>query len=126
MVEATDKKNNMIYRYLGPTGLKVSVLGYGTYMTDDTKNPQELTTSTVKRALEYGINFFDTAEMYDSGNAEICLGNTFKELKVRREEIVVTTKIFKEHFLKPSAPNCGGLSRKHVVEGVKNSLKSST
>ena len=40
MVETTDKKSKMIYRYLGPTGLKVSILGYGTYMTGDTKNPQ--------------------------------------------------------------------------------------
>ena len=61
--------------------------------------------------------------MYDSGNAEICLGNTLKELNVRREEVVISTKIIKEHFMKPCHPNGAGLSRKHVIEGVKNSLK---
>lgn len=77
----------------------------------------------MKRALEYGINFFDCAEFYDKGKAEICLGNTFKELKVRREEIVVSTKILKEDLLGPNHPNGNGLSRKHVIEGLRNSLK---
>ena len=77
----------------------------------------------MKRALEYGINFFDCAEFYDRGKAEICLGNAFKELKVRREEIVVSTKVLKEDLFAPNHPNGAGLSRKHVIEGVKNCLK---
>ena len=68
--------------------------------------------------MEYGVNYFDTAEYYGWGQAEILLGNAFKELNVKREEIVVSTKIF---FLK--GVNQIGLSRKHIIEGTKNSLK---
>lgn len=69
--------------------------------------------------MEYGVNFFDTAEIYGAGNAEIAMGKAFKDLKVRREDIVVSTKLIK----------CGDgvndrmLSRKHIIEGANNSLK---
>jgi aryl-alcohol dehydrogenase-like predicted oxidoreductase len=81
-----------------------------------------MTTQTVKRVLEYGVNFFDTSEVYDRGKAETCLGNTFKILKVRREEIVVSVKVFQE-TMSGGHPNSRGLSRKHIIEGVKNSLR---
>ena len=68
--------------------------------------------------MEYGVNYFDTAEYYGYGQAEILLGNAFKELNVKREEIVVSTKIFRIKDI-----NQVGLSRKHVIEGTKNSLK---
>ena len=48
--------------------------------------------------LEHGVNFIDTAQEYDDGKAEIALGNSLKELKVRREEVVIATKIFWESF----------------------------
>jgi aryl-alcohol dehydrogenase-like predicted oxidoreductase len=51
-------------------------------------------TDCVKRCLEVGINFFDTAELYGFGEAETLLGNSFKELNVKREELVVSTKLF--------------------------------
>jgi len=85
----------MEYRLLGPTGLKVSVIGYGAYMVPaHFKNPEEDTYLTVKRALELGINYFDTAEGYASGQSEVDLGKAFKKLNVDRESIVVSTKIF--------------------------------
>ena len=89
---------------------------------------------SVQKCLEYGINYFDTAELYGFGQAEILLGQAFKELKVRREEIVVSTKLFyapaglasqAEHFeyYTKMGVNQVGLSRKHVIEGTKASLK---
>ena len=121
---AADKKSQMEYRYLGRTGLKVSVIGFGTYMMPDTKDAQKLTTDCVRELLKYGVNFFDTAEVYDTGKSETALGNTFKELNVRREEIVVSTKVYWENmFSGTPSINSIGLSRKHVIEGVKNSLK---
>ncbi len=78
----------------------------------------------MKKCLDYGINFIDTAEGYGHGVAEVMLGNSIKELGLKREEIVVSTKIFffqsgPEHI----KVNNGGLSRKHIIEGLKNCLK---
>lgn len=79
----------------------------------------------MKRCLDYGVNFIDTAEGYGHGNAEVMLGNSIKELNLKREEIVVSTKIFfyglgaTEHI----TANFAGLSRKHIIEGLKASLK---
>jgi aryl-alcohol dehydrogenase-like predicted oxidoreductase len=78
----------------------------------------------LKRCIEHGINFLDTAEGYGHGVAETLLGNSIKELGLKREEIVVSTKIFffaddKDHI----KANHKGLSRKHIIEGLKNCLK---
>jgi aryl-alcohol dehydrogenase-like predicted oxidoreductase len=117
-------KQNMIYRYLGPTGLKVSVLSYGNFVNSNTNENQKLTTDCIKRCLEFGVNLFDTAEGYGSGTAEVLMGNAFKELGVKREDIVVSTKIFFLGVGVPGAsPNSKGLSRKHIIEGAKNCLK---
>ncbi len=93
MVE--EKKTQMVYRYLGRTGLKVSVLSFGNMITIvGQEDKQKFMNDSVKRSIEYGINFFDTAEMYGFGEAETLLGQSFKDLKVKREEIVVSTKLF--------------------------------
>ena len=89
-----DLKKNMEYRYLGNTGIQVSILSYGNYINSHDEKAQELTTQSIKKCLDYGINFFDTAEGYGHGTAETLLGVAFKELGVKREEIVVSTKIF--------------------------------
>ena len=106
----------MEYRYLGNTGLKVSVVSFGNFVN---WNDDKLSVDSVKYCLENGINYFDTAEIYGLGKAETTLGKAFKELKVPREKIVVSTKIFKFG----SEPNDGLLSRKHIIEGLRNSLK---
>jgi len=121
MVEAN--KNNMIYRYLGNTGIKVSVLSYGNFVNSDTAEAEELTTNSIKRCLEYGINFFDTAEGYGHGSAEILMGKAFKSLAVKREQIVVSTKIFFFGSKPGINVNDKGLSRKHVIEGALNCIK---
>ena len=108
--------SKMEYRYLGPTGLRVSVVSWGNWVNNSS---DKLTLDSVKFCLEHGINFFDTAEVYGLGAAEISLGKAFKELGVQREKIVVSTKIFKCG----QDPNDSFLSRKHIIEGIRNSLK---
>ena len=106
--------NKMEYRYLGNSGLRVSVLSFGNWEHDE-KNTLEC----VKTCLNHGVNFFDTAESYGLGTAEIALGKALKELNVPREKVVITTKIFRNG----TDPNDMFESRKHIIEGVKLSLK---
>ena len=113
---AKPDSSKMEYRYLGPTGLKVSVLSWGNWVNNAN---DKLTVDSVKFCLDHGINFFDTAEIYGLGAAEISLGKALKELNVQREKIVVTCKIFRSGL----DPNDSFLSRKHIIEGVRNSLK---
>ncbi len=115
-----DTEKKMEYRHLGATGLKVSVFGFGNWITSDDPSQQERTNELVKKAWSLGINYFDTAEMYGAGNAEILLGNAFKELKVPREDLVVSTKIF---FGPQGGQNATGLSRKKIIESTNASLK---
>ncbi|CAI2372577.1 unnamed protein product [Moneuplotes crassus] len=109
----------MIYRTLGNTGLKVSVLSFGTWLTAHDEKEEQNIIDCVKRAYELGVNFFDTAEAYGYGVAEKILGKAIKELNVDREDLVISTK----------TRECGSgvndklLSRKHIIEGVKNSLE---
>ena len=70
MVETADKKSLMEYRYLGNTGLKVSAFSFGNMVNHLAKDAQHSLNSIVARCLEYGINFFDTAEAYAGGLAE--------------------------------------------------------
>ena len=104
----------MEYRHLGNSGLRVSVLSFGNWEHDDKR-----TLECVKTCLENGVNFFDTAESYGLGTAEIALGKALKELNVPREKVVISTKIFRNG----TDPNDMFESRKHIIEGVKLSLK---
>jgi aryl-alcohol dehydrogenase-like predicted oxidoreductase len=74
----------------------------------------------LQAAWDHGINFFDTAEIYANGDSEIEMGNALKELAWPRDEYVLSTKVFFGTGRKE--PNTRGLSRKHVVEGLKSSL----
>ena len=109
--------SKMLYRYLGNTGLRVSVFSLGNFINNNDDDAKTL--ECTKTALASGINFFDTAEVYGLGAAETTLGKAFKQLNVPREKIVVTTKIYNIG----NDPNDGFLSRKHIIEGLKNSLK---
>lgn len=75
-MEATDKPK-MIYRYLGNSGLKVSALSFGNWLNSDVEDNYEITRDAIKKCLEYGINFFDTAEIYNKGSAETQMGRAF-------------------------------------------------
>ncbi|MCB1032455.1 MAG: aldo/keto reductase, partial [Acidobacteria bacterium] len=105
----------MQYTRLGSTGMKVSriCLGAMSYGNAGWRNwilGEEEGRPFIQRALELGINFFDTADMYSLGKSEEVLGRALKDF-ARREEVVVATKVF---FPMSQDPNAGGLSRKHI------------
>ena len=114
----------MQYANLGRTGLKVSriCIGMMTYGTPKWRSwvlDEEASRPFVKRALELGINFFDTADMYSDGVSEEVLGRAIKDF-ARREDVVIGTKVFNP--MGPG-PNDRGLSRKHVLDAIDASLK---
>ena len=114
----------MEYVNLGKTGLKVSriCLGMMSYGTPDWRDwvlSEQDSRQFVKRAIELGINFFDTADMYSLGVSESVTGRLLKEF-AKREEVVLATKVY---FPIGQGPNGGGLSRKHIMEAIDNSLK---
>lgn len=114
----------MLYRPLGRTGLKVSVLSFGNWVTGHSKEAEKTQIDCVKLAWDNGINFFDTAEVYGFGVAEEIMGKALKNLNVKRNKLVVSTKLFwsvnrREEF----AVNQNGLSRKHLIEGMRDSLE---
>ncbi|KAI0629488.1 Aldo/keto reductase [Trametes polyzona] len=110
---------NMPFRRLGPSGLRVPVFSLGAWLTYGETVHGDPVKEIIKTALDNGINMFDTAEGYASGKAEIEMGRVFKELDVKRSDLVITTKI----FWGGSGPNDMGLSRKHIVEGTKKCLE---
>ena len=109
----------MEYRRLGKAGMKVSALSLGAWVTYGGQVGQDVAEHCMRAAIEHGVNFFDNAEAYADGNAEIVMGNVIKKTGWRREDLVVSTKI----FWGGKGPNDTGLSRKHVMEGVNNALK---
>ena len=112
----TPNVSNMEYRYLGNTGIRVSVISFSSMRENES---EEMTKNLVQKCLDKGINFFDTSEFYGWGKSEENLGKAFKALNVPREKIVVTTKI----FASGADPNDMLCSRKHIIEGLRNSLK---
>src|SRR5688572_18659762 len=108
-------KPQMEYRFLGNSGLKVSALSFGNWLTSNTPELEKQTEECVKRCWELGINFFDTAEVYGRGQAEITMGNALKALNAPREDLVVSTKLF---WGPTGGQNKNGLSRKHIIEGT--------
>lgn len=114
----------MQYTNLGRTGLKVSriCLGVMTYGSSQWR-PWVLDEAAgrpfVQRALELGINFFDTADMYSHGLSEEVLGRALRDF-ARREEVVIATKVF---FPMGEGPNDRGLSRRHILQAIDDSLR---
>ncbi|XP_071220564.1 voltage-gated potassium channel subunit beta-2-like isoform X3 [Salvelinus alpinus] len=112
------ERTAMIYRNLGKSGLRVSCLGLGTWVTFGSQISDEMAENLMTIAYEAGVNLFDTAEVYASGRAEITLGNIVKKKRWRRSSYVVTTKI----YWGGQAETERGLSRKHIIEGLRGSL----
>jgi aryl-alcohol dehydrogenase (NADP+) len=115
----------MEYVRLGNTGVKVSriCLGCMTYGTSKWREwvlDEDASRPFIERALEHGINFFDTADMYSLGESERVLGSALRELGVPRDEVVIASKVYNPMGPKP---NQRGLSRKHIFEAVDASLK---
>ena len=119
----------MRYRQLGRTGLFVSELCLGTMTfggqdgmwTHIGRLQQSDAEQLIGRALDAGINFIDTADMYSDGAAETMTGQALRNLRVPRENVVVATKVFGETGTK--GVNSRGMSRYHVIDAVKASLQ---
>ncbi len=114
----------MKYVNLGRTGLKVSrlclgMMTYGTSKWRDWVLDEDQARPFVQRALEAGINFFDTADVYSGGVSEEVTGRALRDF-ARRDEVVIATKVFNAMGLKP---NQRGLSRKHILEAIDASLR---
>ena len=107
----------MNYRRLGRYGVKVSEIAVGGWLTHGRSIGDDTTTSIVHKAFDLGVNFFDTADVYNAGEAEKSLAKAIKDF--RREDLFIATKCF---FPMSDGPNDRGLSRKHIVESVHASL----
>jgi aryl-alcohol dehydrogenase (NADP+) len=115
----------MEYVNFGSTGLKVSrlCLGMMTYGSNQWRKwvlNEEESRPFIRRALDRGINFFDTADMYSLGKSEEVLARALKEFGVSRNRVVIATKTF---FPMSDDPNDAGLSRKHIFHAIDNSLR---
>jgi 1-deoxyxylulose-5-phosphate synthase len=111
------------YVRLGSSGLKVSRLCLGCMSFGsgfDWMLPEDASRAIVRRALDLGINSFDTADIYSNGQSEQILGAALSAFGVRRDDVVVATKVFQP--MGPG-PNQRGLSRKHVLSSIDDSLK---
>ncbi|MDF2909969.1 MAG: aldo/keto reductase, partial [Sporolactobacillus laevolacticus] len=108
----------MNYRRLGNTGVKVSTVSLGSWLTYGGYVANENAVNTILKAYDLGINFFDTANVYMHGEAEEVVGKAIKSFP--RESIVLSTKVF---FPMGDGPNDHGLSRKHIMEQANASLK---
>ena len=112
----------MEYTTLGDTGLEVSRFGLGCMNFGSAEewmmNDREASVELIERALELGINFFDTANAYSRGESESILGEANNEHE--REQLVIATKVY---FDKGDGPNTSGLSRKHILDQVEGSLE---
>ena len=109
----------MRYRRLGRTGLKLSELSLGAWVTYGDQVGDDVALECMTAAYDAGVNFFDNAETYGGGEAEITMGKVLRQVGWRRESFVVSTKI----FWGGEGPNDKGLSHKHVIEGLHGALR---
>jgi aryl-alcohol dehydrogenase-like predicted oxidoreductase len=109
----------MEFRYLGNSGLKISEVTYGNWLTHGSQVENEVATSCVRAALDCGITSFDTADTYANTRAETVLGQALKG--ERRESLEIFTKVYWPTG--PGGPNDSGLSRKHIMESINGSLR---
>ena len=116
----------MDYVNLGRSGLKVSRFSYGNWINgEDDEEAQKTANALVKLAWDNGINYFDTAEVYNHGQAERQLGIALRALYVPRSDFVISTKIFGGKFPENTTTvNNVGTSRKRLTEGLNRSLKN--
>ncbi len=109
----------MNYRRMGKAGLRLSEISYGAWVTFGDANAEETQDKCMTAAYDAGVNFFDNAEAYASGQAEAVMGRILKRKGWRREGLVLSTKI----YWGGRGPNDTGLSHKHIIEGVNNALR---
>eukprot|EP00074_Homo_sapiens_P101105 XP_016880794.1 voltage-gated potassium channel subunit beta-3 isoform X3 [Homo sapiens] len=114
LLEMAAKTPSNFTKNLGKSGLRVSCLGLGTWVTFGSQISDETAEDVLTVAYEHGVNLFDTAEVYAAGKAERTLGNILKSKGWRRSSYVITTKI----FWGGQAETERGLSRKHIIEEI--------
>lgn len=107
----------MQYNKLGKAGIRLSEISFGSWITFAKQVGFNEAKTLLHTAFDRGINFFDNAEAYAHGEAELLMGKVIKDFQ--REELVISTKI----YWGGNGPNDTGLSRKHLLEGTKNSLR---
>lgn len=109
----------MEYRRLGKSGLKLSELSFGSWVTFGSQVGDNTAEECMKMAYDAGVNFFDNAEAYASGKSEVVMGNILKKMQWDRTTYVLSSKVFWGGKL----PNQLGLSRKHIVEACHAALR---
>jgi aryl-alcohol dehydrogenase-like predicted oxidoreductase len=109
----------MEFRYLGNSGLKISEITYGNWLTHGSQVENDVATQCVRAALDEGISTFDTADVYANTAAETVLGEALKG--ERRESLEIFTKVYWPTG--PRGKNDTGLSRKHILESINGSLR---
>ena len=112
----------MEYRRLGKSGLKVSALSFGSWVTFSTQADVDLAAKMMAAAYDAGVNFFDNAEIYAHGKSEEIMGAALKQLGWRRDSYIVSSKVMWGAIPNP-APTQRGLSRKHIVEACHQALE---
>jgi len=109
----------MEYRNLGKSGLKISALSFGSWVTFVNQLKEQSALSCMQMAYEHGINFFDNAEAYASGKSEVLMGKILKKLKWDRDSYIISSKVFWGGEL----PTQRGLSKKHIHDACNSALK---
>ncbi len=112
---------NMLYRRLGSSGLQVSALSFGAWVTFGKQVGDPLAQKILHAAYDAGVNFFDNAEAYAEGQAEVVMGGILKKSGWRRSSYLVSSKVY--FGAEGDRPNETGLSRKHIVEACHAALR---
>jgi len=112
----------MEYRRLGKSGLQLSVVGFGSWVSFKKQIDDKIADELMGIAYDNGINFFDNAEVYASGESEKMMGRVLKKKKWDRTSFTVSSKVFFGWRSKENKPNQTGLSRKHVIEACDEAL----
>lgn len=114
----------MEYRRLGKSGLQLSELSLGSWLTFGKQIKNNTAEDLMKLAYDNGVNFFDNAEIYSRGESEIVMGKILKKMKWERDSYTVSSKVFfGKNGLVDSKPTQKGLNRKHVTEACEQALK---
>ncbi|KAF7846398.1 hypothetical protein BT93_L4463 [Corymbia citriodora subsp. variegata] len=113
----------MQYRFLGRSGLQVSVISLGGWVTYGGQVGDQIAFDCMKAAYDAGINFFDCAEGYAEGKSEVVMGQAIKKFGWKRNDVVISTKINWGGAFGDNPVNNGGLSRKHLIEGTNAALE---
>jgi voltage-dependent potassium channel beta subunit len=113
----------MEYRKLGKSGLQISAVSLGSWLTFGKQIENNIAEKLMDIAYNEGVNFFDNAEIYANGQSEIVMGKILKKKKWERSSYLVSSKVYFGYRGAKSLPNQRGLSRKHIMEGCHESLK---